>query len=63
MNYIVVVNFNQSSYNVREGDGAVMIELIMSRPSLQPFEAVINPLDITTTGMLCLEIRSTCENT
>ena len=44
------MNFSQSSYNVREDDGAVMIELIMSRPSSQPFEAVISLTDITTTG-------------
>lgn len=45
-----MVDFNQSSYDVREDDGVVMIELILNRPSSQPFQAVILPGDITTIG-------------
>lgn len=47
----IVVNFNQLSYVVREHDDMVMIELIMTRPSPQQFEAVISVVEITTTGM------------
>ena len=48
--FIVVVNFNQLSYDAREDEGIVMIQLTVSRNSPQPFEVVINLMDITTTG-------------
>jgi len=52
---IVTVNFSQLSYDVREDDGAVMIELIMNRKSSHPFEVVINMIDITATSMyICM---------
>ena len=51
MKFVVVVEINVPSYNVREDDDAVMIELIMSRQSFQPFEVVISVMNITATGM------------
>ena len=45
------MDFSQSSYDVREDDGEVMIELIMNRASSQQFEVVINLISITATSM------------
>lgn len=55
--YTVVVNFNQSSYDIREDDDTVMIDLIMNRPSSQQFEITINLMDITTTGTRDIKIK------
>ena len=45
-----MVQINITSNNVREDDGAVMIELLMSGQSSQPFKVVISAMDITATG-------------
>ena len=50
MYIIVVVEFNQSSYDVRELDGAVMIELVMNRQPNQQFEVEISIIGITATS-------------
>ena len=55
---MVEINVTSLYYNVREDDGAVMIELLMHRQSSQPFEVVISTMDITATGMyVCTHIR------
>ena len=46
----VEVNLSQSSYYTREGDGILIIELIMNRPSTQPYEVYLSLVDITATG-------------
>ena len=47
---VVVVNFNQSSYEVMEDDGSVTIMILLSQVSLVQFEVGINPMDLTATG-------------
>ena len=47
---VVVVKFNQSSYEVMEDDGSVTIMILLSQVSLVQFEVVINPMDLTATG-------------
>ena len=47
------MNFNQSSYDIVEGDDAVLILLLLSQPSLIPLQVEINTMDITTSGILC----------
>lgn len=44
------MNFRQSSYDIREDDGMVMMELTMSRTSSQQFAVIIILMDITTVG-------------
>ena len=48
--YIVVVNFNQSSYGVMENDGSVTVMILLSQASLVQFEVGINSMDLTATG-------------
>ena len=50
--YIVVVNFNQSSYSVAEDDGILVIELMLSNQSSHSFEVLINLMEITATGII-----------
>ena len=50
MNYVVVVEINERSYYVRENDGMIIMELIMSQQSSQPFVVAINLMDMTATG-------------
>ena len=44
----VVVNFKQSSYEVMEDGGEVMIVIELSQPSSKPFDVIISLMDITT---------------
>ena len=46
----VVVNFNQSSYEVMEGRNIVVIIIELNRPSSTLFQVIINSMDITTYG-------------
>ena len=46
-NYTVVVNFNQSSYEVMESRGEVMVLIELNRPSSQAFEVILSLMDIT----------------
>ena len=43
----VIVRFRQSSYNIKEDRGEVMIVMRMSRRSSESFEVMIKPTDIT----------------
>ena len=45
------MNFNQSSYEVMEDDGAVNIMIVLSQISSVQFEVMISATDITTGGM------------
>ena len=45
--YTVVVNFKQSSYEVMEDRGEVMIMIDMNRTSSKPFEVIIGLIDVT----------------
>ena len=47
INYTVIVNFNQSSYEVIEGRGEVMIVIELNQRSSQRFEVIISLMDIT----------------
>ena len=47
-----MVNFNQSSYDVAEDDGAVVIELTLSKQSSHPFEVIVSLMEITATGII-----------
>ena len=47
-----MVNFNQSSYDVAEEDGAVVIELVLSKQSSHSFEVVVSLMEITATGTI-----------
>jgi len=44
----ILVNFNQSSYAVREDTSTLTLDLLMSQPSSEQFEVVVNLIDITT---------------
>ena len=52
INCVVVIEINEQSYYVRENDNMVIMELVMSQPSSQPFEVAINLMGITATGMI-----------
>ena len=43
----VVVNFNQSSYEVTEGRKLVAITIELSRPSSKLFQVIISSMNIT----------------
>ena len=47
--YTVVVNFKQSSYEVMEDGGEVMIVIELSQPSSKPFDIMISLMDVTAT--------------
>ena len=47
INFAVVVNFNQSSYEVMEDSSEVIIVIELSQPSSQTFEVIISLIDIT----------------
>ena len=47
---IVVVSFNQSSYEVMEDNGTVSLVIALSQPSSMPFEVTINVVDVTAVG-------------
>ena len=47
---IVVVNIEQSSYEIRENSSEVTLTLTFSQVSSEPFEVVLNTMDITATG-------------
>ena len=42
-----MVNFKQSSYEVMEDGGEVMIMIELSQPSSEPFEVMISLMDAT----------------
>ena len=44
------MNFDQSSYEVMEGRGEVMIIIVLSQPSSEPFEVMISLMDVTAKG-------------
>ena len=56
----VVVNFKQSSYEVMEDGGEVMIVIELSQPSSEPFDVMISSVDITAESCylqyVCLSI-------
>ena len=41
------MNFKQSSYEVMEDEGEVMITIELSQPSSEPFDVMISPMDVT----------------
>ena len=44
------MNFNQSSYTVMEGDGTVVIPIILSQASSMQIQVEINTMDGTATS-------------
>ena len=56
----VEVNFEQSSYEVMEDGGEVMIVIELSQPSSEPFDMMISLMDITAKSCylqyVCLSI-------
>ena len=44
------MNFNQSSYNVMEGDGSAVITLILSQTLSMQLQLEVNTMDVTATG-------------
>ena len=50
INYTVVVNFKQSSYEVMEDRGEVTVMIDMNQPSSKSFEVVISSMDVTANG-------------
>ena len=46
------MNFNQSSYEVMEDDGTLIIMIVLSQASSVQFQVVINTADATAVGML-----------
>ena len=46
-NYVAVINFKQSSYEVMEDRGEVTIMVELSRQSSQPFQVMISLMDVT----------------
>ncbi|XP_065918207.1 adhesion G-protein coupled receptor V1-like isoform X2 [Dysidea avara] len=44
----VEVNFDKSSYEVREDSDEVMIMIVLNQPSSKPFDVIINSVDVTT---------------
>ena len=45
--YTVIVNFDQSSYEVMEDGDEVMIVIGLSQPLSKPFDLIIDLMDIT----------------
>ena len=48
MNYIIVVNFKESSYEVMEGRDKVILMIELSQSSPKPFKVMISLMDDTT---------------
>ncbi|XP_065917576.1 extracellular matrix protein 3-like [Dysidea avara] len=46
----VEVNFNKSSYEVREDSDEVMIMLVLNQTLFEPFDVMISLMDVTTKG-------------
>lgn len=46
----VMVNFNESSHEVKEDDDALVISMVLSQPSSMPIQVEISALDVTATG-------------
>ena len=44
------MNFDKSSYEVREDSDEVMIMIVLNQPSSKPFDVIINSVDVTTRG-------------
>ena len=44
------MNFDKSSYEVREDSDEVMIMIVLNQPSSKPFYVIINSVDVTTRG-------------
>ena len=44
------MNFKHSSYEVMEDGGEVMIMIELSQPSSEPFDVMINLMDVTANG-------------
>ena len=55
-----MVNFNQSSYDVAEDNGAVVIELVLSKQSSHSFEVVVSLMEITAAGTINFFAYSKC---
>ena len=47
-----MVNFDQPSYSVMEGDDAVIVSITLSQSSSMNIEVDINTMDVTATGIL-----------
>lgn len=47
INCMIVVNFDQLSYEVMEGRGEVMVEIVLSHPSPKQFKVMISLMDDT----------------
>lgn len=55
-----MINFNQSTYGVMEGDGTLSIHILLSQPSSVPFQVLINTIDVTAEGTFNLAITYVC---
>ena len=44
------MNFNKSSYEVREDSDEVMIMLVLNQTLFEPFDVMISLMDVTTKG-------------
>ena len=44
------MSFNQSSYDIMEGDDAVVILIVLSQESSLPVQVELNAIDMTATG-------------
>ena len=44
------MNFDKSSYEVREDSDEVMIMIILNQPSSKPFDVIISSVDVTARG-------------
>ena len=44
------MNFKQSSYEVMEDEGEVMIMIELSQPSSKPFDVMISLMNVTANG-------------
>lgn len=46
-----MVNFNDSSYDIMEDDGPVVIPIVMSQKPSMPVQVELNAIDVTATSM------------
>ena len=50
------MNFDKSSYEVREDSDEVMIMIVMNQPSSKPFDVMINLMDVTAESKCYCEL-------
>lgn len=47
---MLIVNFNQSSYAIKENDKMVTLEIVLSQPSPKSFQIEIDTMNVTAKG-------------